>query len=1265
MTASSPAAGGAQRRLLSWVRDGVAARAGTADPGHGPLPARLSLTTGLTVNGVAVAGPTLTLHGPGDVTAVDPRQVVRTDPVPGSSSFEPDHLALVEFDDPGLPWRLTPAAPHPVHGLRPWLVLVVVDATVAGVSLTTGPGDRLPVLTAPLGELPDLAYSAAWAHAEVTMADGEDLATLLRDAPERSVSRLIAPRLLTAGGSYLACVVPAFEHGRLAGLGDPVTGDTTAPAWQGTTGTVRLPVYHHWSFTTGPDGDFGALARRLHGVLADPGLRLMSYKEADPELRAALGSDPGRLWLPPALTAPGTLLTGAPPDGYATAMGTILSRGATAVAPVVYLAAHTGGAPGWTGTEPLWMRQLNIDPRLRAAAGLGAEVVRVHQEALMASAWRQAAELDRVNRELANGRLGQTMGESLHQRFFDLGAGGTPLRAGGAADVILTRAATALRRLPGQGPSGTAAAVATTVFDDLAEHPPTAAAASTDFQRVTRPAGPVARAAGATTEQPLPSPVGPVATGTVVPAPPVRASADTGVFDRYSGTTVKYRQITLELVDAADRWWSGLGGAGQPAGAPGPLGYLADLVVVQQGPAPARQPSLALHRDVDFDAWPGRVGTPYPLPYEPPVADFRLMGVRLGRIGAGPEPSLVLLGVEHYTDSRTGYRRGRAWIRSIPAITSAGHGPAGPWIPIDDSLSHEAIAVADLTFWRDPDPCVVIAHSLGSGNGFELATARPDGTGAAPATGVAPEMSPGGAVDVAIDMVPIPARSGQPYTEPRDLLLCWIEDYVENEDVGYPIHYWRICWTLVKDFDRPNQTTTPVRDLRLWGEHDPEDPLHPQLSVSVTDIDGDGRPDVVLHFTDRVSVPGPGGWVMENRLHQIVGHGLHLDGRVSHWSQSRELPIVPGEPGQPVFAALGDVDNARLARLGRFGDRFAVAARAHQARLIRPATAAPSPPQPAPYEVESVADAVTGLLRPADTLPPRVLERIDSAGAPLPEDPAALTAAGDGGDAMADPLRPRRYEPAFPQPMSEPLRELFPELVFPAVDGMPADSVALMAGSPELIAAYLAGLNDAFGRELLWRGFPSSGRATWFRRFFDVRGAGSSYDGDIRDIADWGTGDLASVVSGPAASGGVILLIRAELLRRFPGAIVQAVQAQWTGRPLYRDPTDQVLAPSFIGRIGADTGMFAFPLSPAAARGAPAPPGSAGWFFVFAEPPTASRFAAAAEPSWDGSASHTAAALLRPPFRIAIHATDLLPAATLTDAPASTDAAPSEPGTTE
>ena len=86
-------------------------------------------------------------------------------------------------------------------------------------------------------ELPDLADSWAWAHAQLgwrtTRRRRRRLRNVLATRPELSVSRLLSPRLLTANTEYIACVVPAFEAGRLAGLGRRARRQRrrSLPAW--------------------------------------------------------------------------------------------------------------------------------------------------------------------------------------------------------------------------------------------------------------------------------------------------------------------------------------------------------------------------------------------------------------------------------------------------------------------------------------------------------------------------------------------------------------------------------------------------------------------------------------------------------------------------------------------------------------------------------------------------------------------------------------------------------------------------------------------------------------------------------------------------------------------------------------------------------------------------------------------------------------------------------------------------------------------------
>ena len=144
----------------------------------------------------------------------------------------------------------------------PWLVLVVVEER-EGVTLTDDAGG--PVLS-----VDDAARAAradrgvglgacADRHAESTTSDA-----LLADSPESRRRGCCARAISSPDTPYLACLVPSFEAGRLAGLGTRPARRLGALAWTAASGALRLPVYHSWRFRTAPQ------ARRLRGAGAPP-----------------------------------------------------------------------------------------------------------------------------------------------------------------------------------------------------------------------------------------------------------------------------------------------------------------------------------------------------------------------------------------------------------------------------------------------------------------------------------------------------------------------------------------------------------------------------------------------------------------------------------------------------------------------------------------------------------------------------------------------------------------------------------------------------------------------------------------------------------------------------------------------------------------------------------------------------------------------------------------------------------------------------------
>lgn len=100
---------------------------------------------------------------------------------------------------------------------------------------------------------------------------------MLRTNADNACSRLICPRRLQPDTAYEAFLVPAFETGRLAGLGlDPRVSpgalySSWGPPYPNRPSAGQLPYYHRWSFSTGTTGDFEFLVRLLQPQRPDPG----------------------------------------------------------------------------------------------------------------------------------------------------------------------------------------------------------------------------------------------------------------------------------------------------------------------------------------------------------------------------------------------------------------------------------------------------------------------------------------------------------------------------------------------------------------------------------------------------------------------------------------------------------------------------------------------------------------------------------------------------------------------------------------------------------------------------------------------------------------------------------------------------------------------------------------------------------------------------------------------------------------------------------
>ena len=78
--------------------------------------------------------------------------------------------------------------------------------------------------------------------------------------------------------------------------------------------------------------------------------------------------------------------------------------------------------------------------------------------------------------------------------------------------------------------------------------------------------------------------------------------------------------------------------------------------------------------------------------------------------------------------------------------------------------------------------------------------------------------------------------------------------------------------------------------------------------------------------------------------------------------------------------------------------------------------------------------------------------------------------------------------PKFDLPMYKPLVEHSSELFLPNLNFIDQNSISLLETNQKFIESYLIGLNHEFARELLWREYVTDQRGSYFRQFWDTSG---------------------------------------------------------------------------------------------------------------------------------------------------------------------------------
>lgn len=275
-------------------------------------------------------------------------------------------------------------------------------------------------------------------------------------------------------------------------------------------------------------------------------------------------------------------------------------------------------------------------------------------------------------------------------------------------------------------------------------------------------------------------------------------------------------------------------------------------------------------------------------------------------------------------------------------------------------------------------------------------------------------------------------------------------------------------------------------------------------------------------------------------------------------------------------------------------------------------------PRPVPIDVAAVSSAAITTLDPARTIPRFVLGRIE-----IP--PHIIDLIGeDFVEAMA--------YPEFDTPMYEPLVKRSTELFVPNLNFIAPDSITLLNTNQRFIESYMVGLNHEFARELLWREYPTDQRGSYFRQFWDVSSYLSETEDpeqrreelkDIPPLHRWSRlselGDHDHREQGLENEEELVLVIRGELLKKYPNSVIYAHKAMWqpksetdpnpdkTKERVF-DPNVPIMSPLYEAKVRPDIYFFGFDLTEDEARGDDEVDDRPGWFFVIKERPGEPRF---------------------------------------------------------
>ena len=384
-------------------------------------------------------GQEIQLMGPTDVKSVQKKAISRISPPEGAKTrLFKGYLPYIEFFEEDLPWRYTPVSTTDAD-FRPWMTLIAVKEDEVSFHVNSN-GTKLATLQIGsekrYGEIfPNAKLLFNVAHVQIDSAvevTRENVNDLLDENPDCGISRILCTSTLEENSTYVALLIPTYELGRLAGLGQSFDGVKLGKcAWETLLANqanqnqrpdgLTFPVYFKWKFHTSiGKADFVTLASRLFFTGEKEYDQMNAYLDVDIS-QSGLGNvhyDEEKVVDVPAAL----MLDKKNPEprkednSYTEALkdllelNPVLKENETGeinmeedpwIVPPVYGARHLLTTQAQFANNQIdVVKEVNLQLKNRVAAGMGSTIVKKNQEQFVNRAWKKVEKINQLNQAI-------------------------------------------------------------------------------------------------------------------------------------------------------------------------------------------------------------------------------------------------------------------------------------------------------------------------------------------------------------------------------------------------------------------------------------------------------------------------------------------------------------------------------------------------------------------------------------------------------------------------------------------------------------------------------------------------------------------------------------------------------------------------------------------------------------------------------------------------------------------------------------------------